>query len=167
MPILVLDTSVLIDLERGFLVETAFSLQSELAVPDVLYEKELKEYDGENLIALGLRIEELDGEGAASAMELHQRQPALSFPDSLAFILARSNNWTLITGDKVLRAIAEEHQVESHGVLWIVDQILEQDPASAQRAHDGLVAIAAHPRCRLPIRQVNECIERCVALIQN
>ena len=56
MTILVSDTSVLIDLERGSLLESVFSLSATFAVPDVLYERELKGYGGENLIALGLKI---------------------------------------------------------------------------------------------------------------
>jgi hypothetical protein len=38
MTILVSDTSVLIDLERGELIASAFRLSATFAVPDVLYE---------------------------------------------------------------------------------------------------------------------------------
>lgn len=166
MPILVSDTSVLIDLERGLLIEVAFSLPFELVVPDILYERELKGFGGELLISLGLRVEELDGEGVSKAMELRQQQPSISFPDSLALTLSIINNWTLITGDKILRALAKEHQVECHGVLWIVDQILEHDPVSAKQLRDGLESIAKHPRCRLPHREIDKRIERCDEIIQ-
>jgi len=37
--ILVSDTSVLIDLERGGLLEAVFTLAHEFAVPDVLYDR--------------------------------------------------------------------------------------------------------------------------------
>jgi len=37
MRVLVSDTSVLIDLERGDLLESAFALPFEFAVPDLLY----------------------------------------------------------------------------------------------------------------------------------
>jgi hypothetical protein len=37
MTILVSDTAVLIDLERGELIESAFKLSATFAVPDVLY----------------------------------------------------------------------------------------------------------------------------------
>ena len=46
MKVLVLDTSVLIDLDRGSLVEATFRLPFEITVPDLLYERELKD-DGE------------------------------------------------------------------------------------------------------------------------
>jgi hypothetical protein len=40
MTILVSDTSVLIDLERGELIASAFKLSATFAVPDVLYERD-------------------------------------------------------------------------------------------------------------------------------
>jgi hypothetical protein len=40
--ILVSDTSVLIDLERGGLLEAIFGLPHEFAVPDVLYDREMQ-----------------------------------------------------------------------------------------------------------------------------
>ena len=41
MPVLVSDTSVLIDLERSRLLEEMFLLPFEFAVPDLLYSREL------------------------------------------------------------------------------------------------------------------------------
>ena len=46
MKVLVSDTSVLIDLERGSLLETSFRLPFEFAVPDLLYQQELKDHGG-------------------------------------------------------------------------------------------------------------------------
>ena len=42
MKVLVSDTSILIDLERGSLLEICFRLPFQFAVPDLLYERELK-----------------------------------------------------------------------------------------------------------------------------
>jgi len=52
-----LEYSVLIDLERGELIECAFKLSATFAVPDVLYERGLREYCGDELLRLGLRVE--------------------------------------------------------------------------------------------------------------
>jgi hypothetical protein len=57
MTILVSDTSVLIDLERGELIASAFKLSATFAVPDVLYERELRDYGGEELVKLGLKVQ--------------------------------------------------------------------------------------------------------------
>lgn len=67
MRVLVSDTSVLIDLERGGFLEAAFSLSWEFAVPDLLYEGELRNYGGERLVELGLRVAELEPEEVGRA----------------------------------------------------------------------------------------------------
>ncbi len=56
MTILVSDTSVLIDLERGELISCAFKLSATFVVPDVLYERELRDHGGEELMKLGLKV---------------------------------------------------------------------------------------------------------------
>ena len=61
MKVLVSDTSVLIDLERGALLGTSFALPFEFALPDLLYRQELAEHGGLALLKRGLRIEGLDG----------------------------------------------------------------------------------------------------------
>ena len=60
MTILVSDTSVLIDLERGELISCAFKLSATFAVPDLLYERELRDYGGEDLVKFGLKVESLE-----------------------------------------------------------------------------------------------------------
>ena len=65
MKVLVSDTSVLVDLERGSLVEPVFRLPFEFTVPDLLYERELREHGGPDFVRLGLRVEELDGDGVS------------------------------------------------------------------------------------------------------
>jgi hypothetical protein len=62
MIILVSDTSVLIDLERGGLLEVAFSLGYPMVVPDLLYERELGAENGPYLRGLGLGVVALTAE---------------------------------------------------------------------------------------------------------
>ncbi len=62
--VLVSDTSVLIDLKRGSLLEASFRLPYRFIVPDLLYERELKNFEGDELLQLGLTVEELNGEDA-------------------------------------------------------------------------------------------------------
>ena len=52
MKVLVSDTSVLIDLDRGSLVEATFRLPVEFTVPDLLYERELKDHGGLEFISV-------------------------------------------------------------------------------------------------------------------
>lgn len=158
--ILVSDTSVLIDLERGRLLEAVFSLPHGFAVPDVLYRREMAGEWGEHLVALGLRIEEVSEAGVMSAIRYRQQQNKLSVPDSLALALAKERAWPLLTGDNDLRALAAAETVECHGVLWLLDILEEARTPDLRLLYDGLEVICAHPRCRLPRREIAIRLER-------
>ncbi len=156
MNVLVSDTSVLIDLERGELLSQVFRLDFDFAVPDLLYERELKEYGGPDLLGLGLRIEELDGNAVSLAMSYRRDDPTLSLPDSFALSLAKTNSWTLLSGDARLRQLAKEEDVACHGVLWLLDQVQAQGIVDGDDLYVGLQKIAAHPRCRLPDSEIQK-----------
>jgi hypothetical protein len=160
MRVLVSDTSVLIDLERSGLLEAAFRLSWEFAVPDLLYKRELRDHNGPDLLRLGLRIEALDPEAVRLALDYQRRVPALSLPDTFAITLAKVNGWILLAGDGELRRLAAAEQIDHHGVLWVFDQLLDQGQAAACILHAALTALAAHPRCRLPMRDIRERLER-------
>lgn len=158
--ILVSDTSVLIDLERGGLLEAVFTLPHEFAVPDVLYHREMQGDWGERLVRLGLRVEELAKDAVANALRYGQQRAALSVPDTFALALAKERQWLLLTGDAQLRELAETEAVECHGVLWLVDMMEAAGTPGIGPLHDGLTALAAHPRCRLPRREITVRLER-------
>ena len=154
MPVLVSDTSVLIDLERGSFLEPVFRLPFEFAVPDLLYERELRDHGGPTLIDLGLRLEELDGAGVTLALAYRRARRSLSLPDSFALALSKTRSWTLLSGDGSLRALALEENVECHGVLWLVDHLHGNRMLGQDALTEGLRRIAEHPRCRLPQAEI-------------
>jgi predicted nucleic acid-binding protein len=158
--ILVSDMSVLIDLERGGLLDSIFGLPHAFAVPDILYHQEMKGEWGERLVALGLRVEEVSETGVGNALRYRQERKALSVPDSFALALAKEREWLLLTGDGELRGLAGVENVECHGVLWLLDMMEEAGIPGLQPLHDGLTALAAHPRCRLPAREITIRLER-------
>lgn len=158
--ILVSDTSVLIDLERGGFLEAIFTLPHGFAVPDVLYRREMEGEWGERLVGLGLRVEEVSEQGVASAFRYRQHRAKLSVPDSLALALAKEREWPLLTGDGDLRELAAGENVECHGVLWLLDLMEETGMPGIQLLHDGLETMASHPRCRLPRREITVRLER-------
>ena len=138
MRVLVSDTSVLVDLERGSLLEASFRLPFQFAVPDLLYERELKNYGGDELIRLGLAVEELDGDGVQRALAYRQQAPALSLPDCFALALAQTRSWILLSGDGALRQFAANEAVECHGVLWLLDEMHDASVVSVRELYDGL-----------------------------
>ena len=152
--VVVSDTSVLIELERASLLTPSFRLRFGFAVPDLLYERELKSFGGDPLRKRGLRVEALDSAGVALAIAYRRSCPGLSLPDTFALALAKSNGWTLLTGDAELRQVAEHELVACHGVLWLLDRMLEEEVVPRQALRAGLHTMSSHPRSRLPRGEV-------------
>ncbi|MCH8543882.1 MAG: hypothetical protein LAT61_09965 [Alcanivorax sp.] len=123
--ILVSDTNIWIDLHRANILSAAFQLPYEFVVTDFVY-RELRAPQPNSLIELGLRVESL---GADSIIELTHLRVELgntSLADLSCFHLAASNKWTLLTGDKAVRAACQIHGVEVRGVIWILDQLFAE-----------------------------------------
>jgi len=158
--VLVSDTSIIIDLERGALLEDMFSLPFEFAVPDLLFRRELSGPLGERLVTLGLRVEELTAAELASATAVGRERKELSTPDTFAFAIAEGRHWPLLTGDGGLRRLATERQIVFHGVLWVCDQFEQGQHVPLPRLHASLTAISTHPRCRLPSDEVHLRLQR-------
>ena len=151
MKILVSDISVFIDLERGEFLESIFRLPFSFVVPDLLFERELKNYNGPTLIKYGLHVQELDSAGLALAIDYyHKYRMILSLSDIFAFVLAKTNSWILLTGDSALREISNEEKVNCHGVFWLLDHLHDNCVTDKDSLYQGLQIIAEHPRCRLP-----------------
>lgn len=160
MTILVSDTSVLIDLGRGNLLDGCFKLPFEFAVPDLLYRQELEQFEGPELVAKGLRVEELTSEELTIAQTTRGIRPKLSLPDAFAYSLASKRGWTLLTGDGELRALAEAQGLPFSGALWVCDRLFDSQVIEAVVLADGLEAIANHARCRLPRHEITLRIQR-------
>jgi len=160
VPVLVSDTSVLIDLERAQLLEDMFRLPFAFAVPDLLFERELAGESGDHLLRLGLRVEALTPSELSRATTVRRRNTRLSIPDVFAFTIAQSRQWTLLTGDGALRALALTQQIDTHGVLWLFDQFADGNYVTFNRLHNGLRNLFAHPRCRLPAEEVEHRLAR-------
>jgi|SRR5688572_18422623 len=147
--LLVSDTSVLIDLERGNLLQATFKLPTPLVVPDVLYERELSATSGPMLKTLGLQVLASNAEQVSLAQEYLSLGRGLSVPDAFALALAKTGGQVLACGDHALRTLATSEAVECHGVLWIIDELLASGLITAVAAKSALERITKHPRCRL------------------
>lgn len=163
MDVLVSDTSVVIDLERAQLIEQIFALPFRFVVPDALYEKEIKDYGGERLMALGLVVRSLTGEQVTEAQRLRSLERRISIHDSFALSLAKAEAAILLAGDAALRRLAEAEEVRCHGVLWVFDQLEEHRVVGASVLLEALTRVVEHPRCRLPREAVNHRLVRYAA----
>ena len=158
--LLISDSSVLVDLQRSGMLDAAFELPMALAVPDLLYERELKNWP-ELASGLGrLKVVALAPHGVELAQAYRRREPRLSVADAFALALAKTGGHPLLAGDASLRREAERENVVCHGVLWVFDALLESRLVDAAVLVASLRRLAAHPRCRLPRAEVRERIRR-------
>lgn len=160
MIILVSDTSVLIDVERGGLLEVAFSCGLTMVVPDLLYARELEAENGPMLRALGLGVVALSPDEVDFAQKLRAKQPGLSLPDCFALSCAMRQGHALVSGDKLLRTEAQIHNCTVYGLLWLLDQMEASGTVGTALLHEGLDRIWNHPRCRLPKAEVIARLDR-------
>lgn len=160
MIVLVSDTSVLIDLERGGLLELAFSCGLTMVVPDLLYDRELESENGPLLRRLGLGMVALSPDEVSFAQRIRTQRPGLSLPDCFALSCARRPEHALVTGDRLLRAEAQTRHCTVYGLLWLLDQIAASGAVGISLLYEGLTRISNHPRCRLPHGEVLARLQR-------
>jgi hypothetical protein len=154
MIILVADTCVFMDLEVAGLLEHVFRLPDWISTPDFLYANELAAYNGQQLLDSGLQIIELTSQEMTVMQRLKSTNAALSLPDCAAYVGAQRPDHELLTGDGVLRSLAAARGLPHHGVLWIMDHLLESGAATTVELHTGLTTLSQHNRCRLPRHEI-------------
>jgi hypothetical protein len=158
MQIVVSVSSCLIDLRKASLLDIFLRLPYEFLIPNTLFEEELLKFTAAQkkaLIHSGLKVIDLSGE------RVLRKIPQLSVHDGFAFALAESQpGCILLTGDSKLRALAINHAIEAHGVLWVLDEIHRMHLTSVATLLDVLHLFATDPTVRLPRRDLRIYIKR-------
>jgi predicted nucleic acid-binding protein len=164
MRIIVSDSSCLIDLRKGSLLEIFLRLPYEFLIPNTLFEEELLKFtDAQKkmLIDGGLKVIDLPGERVLRAQQVVRQAPRLSVHDGFAFALAESRpGCILLSGDGELRKLALEHNVQVHGILWILDELHRCQLAAASRILTVLTAFSADMTAHLPRKDLGSYIKR-------
>jgi predicted nucleic acid-binding protein len=138
--ILVLDTTVCIDLFNGGLLEKALQLPYDLVLPDVIIE-ELINPPGEELVKIGYSVLPLGKEGVEQVLALRERYRKPSTNDLFALVLAKLNSCPLVTGDDSLRRAAKDEGLQVYGSLWVLDRLIDHHILSSLEAAVSLEKI--------------------------
>ena len=154
----VVDASIWIDLGIGGLLAEAFTLPLELAVPDVIL-AELQSVDPRGLRALGVHVLALTGDDYPLLRQLIARYPGPSIRDLTALVCALRDGIALLAGDGQLRRAAGAEGVRVHGVLWVMEQLVEHASAPPEQVADALEAMLA-AGARLPKADCTRCLEK-------
>jgi predicted nucleic acid-binding protein len=139
---LILDTSVCIDLHNGKLLDIVLQLPYKYVLPDVMI-SELLEPAGEMLLTIGFFKEGTSGEETQTIYALRNKYIEPSFNDLLSLLLAKKNACCLITGDNALRKAASKEGVATHGLLWLLDEMVLCGILSGPKAANALRIIIA------------------------
>jgi len=110
---------------HGNLTPVIFRLPYEFAVPDILFELELRERHS-HLLEAGLKVKNLNAESVKKTESLILQYPRPSMMDHSALALALQEQCPLLTGYKALRIAAKKEGAEVHGTLWIIEELLNQ-----------------------------------------
>lgn len=169
MPIIVSDTSCMIDLRKAALLEPILALPHTFVMPNTLFEDEwlcLTDSEKQVLRDGGLEVRDLPGpsvERAAGHFNQHKR---LKLNDCFALALAEDiEDSILLTGDSPLRGIAEANGIEVHGVLWLMDELEVHEVVPARRLYDALRLFHEDDLVFLPADDVRRRIRRLARLL--
>lgn len=128
MQIVVNDTNLFIDLIHAELIDHFFQLPFEVHTTDFVV-GEIEEPEQEEI------INELVGSGRLTVasstfdeveeiMSLQEAVTRLSVPDCSVWYYSKKHNYTLLTGDNLLRKTALKDQVVVRGLLFIFDELV-------------------------------------------
>ncbi|MFH1700886.1 MAG: PIN domain-containing protein [Candidatus Zixiibacteriota bacterium] len=140
---LVFDTSVLIDIINADILEHLCQLDYELLISNVQVgeQKKRKEITCRDLESYGFKIISHPPDEVEKVYLIKRLHNRLSVKDLFAFITAEQEKALLITGDKDLRKMAEKSGLECHGILWLLDQIVDKNILSKKFAYRALSQI--------------------------
>jgi hypothetical protein len=153
--LLISDANIIIDMNTGGLLRLMFRFDATFAVPDVLYEEELRT-DHPELLRLGLKLLELRGDTVAYAGRLVEKYRSLgaSINDLVALALASQEKCPLLTGDGRLRTAGQTEGIDVHGTLWLIEEMVEARTITVKQAEAGYAKMREAGR-RLPWDEVD------------
>lgn len=163
MRVIVSDSSCVIDLRKGGLLERFLELPFEFVIPDVLLENELLSLSSadRSLLRRQMEVASVDGSGVDRAEEFLAAAPALSVFDAFALVVAEDRaDSILLTGDRRLRMLAEVQRVEVHGVLWVVEQLSLHGKAPPTALLEALRIWEEEAAVRLPGKELARVVQR-------
>jgi len=150
----VTDSNIWIDFYFGELIEEVFKLPFQFIAPDVIVE-ELEQPSGKSLLSLGLEKRELTAELVSQVEKLTHMYPRPSINDLFALVLAKHLKIVLLTGDGELRKAARQEGVGVHGVLWLLDKVVQYQVIVPNKAAEALRKMLAHGS-RLPQSEIQK-----------
>ncbi len=152
------DTNIWIDFNNAGLLDELFQLPFTFCCTDFVL-GELNNFDHAALLARGLLVEQMDDTAVTKLFGLMDEHNNSSLADVSCYFLAQETTRPLLTGDGRLRRQAQKDGLEVHGVLWLLDRMVEHAVIPPNRAADCLDSILLknarlpHAECQARLQQ--------------
>lgn len=164
MRIIVSDTSCIIDLRKAALLRETLRLPYTFVTVNTLFEDEwlsLSAHEKKELCYQGLEVRDLPGPAVQRAQRHFNQHRRLRLNDCFALALAEdTNDSILLTGDGLLRRVANDNGIEARGVLWITDELEAHRVVTPARLLDALRLFQHDPLVFLPKDEILRRIRR-------
>lgn len=160
MEIVVSDTNIFIDLWNIGLLERFCELPVSIHTTDFII-GELKTQGVKETVA------KLQQEGKITAKTFRSNEYSeimslqdknLSFQDCTVLYYALGGGYKLLTGDRNLRKVAEQHGLQVSGIIYVIDELLHYNLLSREEYIAKLKALLDSNH-RLPMKEIIKRIE--------
>jgi len=160
--VIVSDTNIFIDLIEIGLIDEFFSLPWEIHTTDMIIH-ELKDPEQKRVIVAYMKkrilhVKTYDETEINSLAVFHtkmRRTTNVSIQDCSVWLYAQNMGYTLLTGDAKLRSAATKTGIEVHGILFVIDKLVENNLLSMEQATKKLKDLTlSNPR--LPLSEINK-----------
>jgi len=136
---------VCINLHKGSILPKALLLTNEgweFYLTDSIA-RELKEPSCDILEQLGVKRYSLSEREVAEIQALRKQKRALSVADASSVVAARALGALILTDERSLREKAQELQIEVHGTLWLLDQLVAAQLINDETVCDAVARMIA------------------------
>ena len=162
--VIVCDSSCLIHLRRGRLVDATIRLSYRFVIPYPIRQDELLHFtarEWQRLERVGIVTYDIPADRMEDAFALKNQHPGLSACDCFAFIAAQCHEDSiLLTGDRNLRRVAEKNKIRVHGVLWLVDELRNTRLCDEERLIEALETWRDDESVFLPRNEIDRRLRR-------
>ena len=156
---LVTDTNIFIDLENANLIDEFLEINWKTATTDFVLE-ELDSLILEKIKNYDVRVEGLNKKEIKELVVLRSKNRRISVVDISVMILAEKLNGILLSGDRALiKLCSNREKIESHGILWVLEKMVEHRTINCKQAYEGLLKVVSKG-ARLPKKNVYDYLRR-------
>jgi len=170
--VVISDTNIFIDLYNINLLEAFFSLPLKIHTTDFVL-NELTDIEQKANILKFIKTKKLflKKNSPQEIMEIavfhSQRENNVSMTDCSVWMYAHKNKYELLTGDNKLKKSAIKSGVNAHGILYIIDLLVETHKIISPEEGADKLSLLVKKNNRLPSKEIQQRIQKWSNSIMN